>query len=136
MNFQRILSKIVGLSLVVGCGLAAAQTDASKAGATRDQVKMERTEFLRTHVYDAGRQDWMLKPGFEAPTGVMSRAEIKAARDQFLSMHRWNAGAQEWVKLPGPREMSKVTRAQVKMERDMFIKTMMFNNETGTWSAR
>ncbi len=136
MKDQRLLSTLIGMSLATTVGLVSAQTSATKTEESRSQVKMDRDEFLKTHTYDAGRQEWMLKPGVQTPTGVTPRAEITAARDKFLSMHRWNAGSQDWVKLPGPREMSKVSRSQVKMERDAFTKTMVFNNETGLWSPR
>ena len=132
MKYQTLLSTLVGISLATALGVTAAQT----TPATRGQVKMEREEFLKTHRYDAGMMDWVVKPGVEAPAGVMTRDEIIAARDKFLAMHRYNAGTQDWVKLPGPRDMSTLTREQVKKETAAFSKTMVFNNETATWSKR
>ncbi len=131
MRHQRLFSTLVGIGLATGVSLTFAQATTS-----REQVKMERSEFLKSHRYDAGTMDWVLKPGMEAPAGVMSRAEIIAERDKFLSENRWTGSTQGWVQLSAPRDMSKVSRSQVKMERDAFTKTMTFNNETGLWSPK
>jgi hypothetical protein len=131
MKYQKLLSTLVGIGLATGVSLSFAQATPS-----RDQVKMERSEFLKSHRYDAGTMDWVLKPGMEAPAGVMTRAEIIAERDKFLSTHRWTGSTQGWVQLQTPREMSKVTRTQVKMEVEAFRKTMTFNNETGQWMPK
>ena len=77
------LLSALAAAVLAASGLAPAQTTPAnpESTLTRAQAKMERDEFLKTHRYDTGTENWVLKSGVEAPAGVKSRAEIKAHRD-------------------------------------------------------
>jgi len=88
----------------------------------RVQVKMERDEFFRTHRWDHGSTQWVLKDEALPPQGVKSRAEIKAERDAFLRTHKWDR-EQGWVPLKLERNLSTRTRAEVRAEAAQFART-------------
>jgi hypothetical protein len=133
------LSNLVALAIATTSTISLAQTSSEKAApsATRNEIKMERQEFMKSHRYDDVLEIWTLKPEYEAPAGMKTRAEIIAERNTFLSMNRYDAGTQEWVKLPGsPRDMSTMTRDQVKRERDAFSSTHTFDNTLGVFTLK
>jgi len=115
-------------------GLLAAQTNASPQGETRQQVKTERDEFLKTHRWDGLTETWVLKKGVEPPAGVRSRADLKAERDKFLSLNRWDDIKGTWVPIKGqpPRNVSTMSREQVRSETRQFLRTHEWDeiNET------
>lgn len=93
MKRLQVLPVILGLSFALTAGMANAQATGGAAGAaplTREQVKMDRDEFMRMHRWDATSDNWILSPDVEAPAGMKSRAEVKAERDEFLRSHSWN----------------------------------------------
>lgn len=101
---------------------------------SRAQVKIELSEFKRTHRYDAGKEVWVLKDEFETPIGMKSRTEIKKERDEFLRNNRWNTVQERWEPLNGvPRDLDRLPRAKVKSERDAFLKTHRFDEQTSAW---
>ena len=123
----------LGSALVAGVlaisGLAQAQTTLS-----RDQVKMERNEFLKTHRYDTATENWVLKSGVEPPAGIKSRSEIKALRDEFLRNNRFDTATETWAPIKG--ETSKVStksRREVKEETLNFVRTHHWDDVTETW---
>lgn len=132
-----VASVVFGLFFAFTGGLAQAQGTSDTAAAaplTRDQVKMERDEFLRTHQWDAVAENWVLKKGMEAPAGVKTRAEVKAERDTFLRNNRWNPVTSDWEPLTkGPRDMSKMSREQVRNETRQFVRTHQWDDVKGAW---
>lgn len=138
-SIGRVLPLAFGLLFAVTAGTASAQTAADAPGAapaTRDQVKKERDEFLRTHSYDERNDEWVLKPGVkvEPPAGVKTRAEIKAERDAFLRNNRWDTASADWVPLKnGPRELSTLTRQQERAETLQFVRTHHWDSENDMW---
>jgi hypothetical protein len=112
--------------------------ESTTAPLTRAQVKMDRDEFLKTHLWQA-EGGWLLKPGVQPPEGVtaptLTRAQVKMDRDEFIKTHQWQAEV-GWMLKPGmePPEGVKapiLTRTQVKMDRDEFLKTHQWQNEVG-----
>jgi hypothetical protein len=139
MRTSILSSTIIALAVASVCAPAFSQTSTEKTAApmTRSQVRMDAKDFKNSHRYDEVLEVWTLKPEYDAPKGMKSRAEVAAERDKFLSQNRYDAGLQDWVKLPGaPREMSTMTREEVKRERDAFLSTHTFNSELDTWSLK
>jgi hypothetical protein len=131
-----ITSTLFGVALTAACALSFSQTSSDKAAptASRNEIKMDLQDFKSSHRYDDVLDVWTLKPEYEPPRGMKSRAEIIAERNVFLSMNRYDAGTQNWVKIPGnPRDMSTMSRDQVKRERDAFLSTHMYDNNTSLW---
>jgi len=57
--------------------------------------------------------------------------------DKFLSMHTWDEIGSAYVPVKGaPRDMSKLTRAQVKMETERYLKMYRFDEPTSTFVLR
>lgn len=130
------LPVLLGL-LGAGAGsVVHAQSDAGMTAATptRAQVKMERDEFLRSHRWDAVAENWVLRPEFDAPTGMKSRAEVKAGRDEFLRSNRWDELAGTWVSLKDqPRNLSTMSREQLRAETKQFVHTHRWDELAGSW---
>jgi hypothetical protein len=110
---------------------ADAQADKPK---TREQVKLERDEFLRSHYWSVDEDNWVLRPEFEAPFGVKTREQVKAERNRFLSTHRWDTGEDQWVSVgPEPRDISTLTRDQVRAETREFLRTHDWDMVEEVW---
>jgi hypothetical protein len=68
---------------------------------------------------------------------VASREEIKAMRDKFLSMNTWDELNGRYVPVKGaPRDMSKLTREEVKKETEQHLKMYRFVEASSTWVLR
>jgi hypothetical protein len=137
MKYPQTLQLTLGLCLVASASLAQAQSTtaiSTQAPMTREQVKMDRNEFLKSHTWDVRNNVWTLKPGYEAPEGVKSRADVKTERDKFLGANKWDRHTSQWVAISGtPRPMSSLTREQVKTETDQFMRMYSWDEETGAW---
>ena len=132
------LATAVSAALMFGAA-AHAQTAASPAAAapTREAVKMETADFLRTHRWDDDMSVWVLKSGVDAPTGVKPRAEVKAERDSFLRANRWSNETSTWVPVKGgSRDLGTMSRAQVAAETRQFLATHTFDEEKGAYVAK
>ena len=57
-------------------------------------------------------------------------------RDKFLSMNRWNEGESKYVSLTAPRDMSKLTRAQVQAETTRFLKMYRYDEGNNNYVLR
>lgn len=129
---------LVALAIASASGYVQAQ-DASQARAdslTREQVRMETKEFLKTHRWDEPSDTWVLKTGVEPPTGVVSRAVVKAQRDEFLRNNRWDEPNDMWVpRKPVPPTISTLNRAQVRADTIAFTRTHHWDEEAGQWVA-
>lgn len=139
MDAQSVLKTIplaTALTAVLTFGaVAQAQTAASPAAPpTREAVKMETADFLRTHRWDDDMSAWVLKSGVDAPAGVKPRAEVKAERDTFLRENRWNNETSTWVPVKGgARDLGTMPRAQVAAETKQFLATHTFDEEKGAY---
>ena len=138
MKFS-ITPSLVAAGLVLGLSaftLAPASALAQGSSTTRAQIKMDRDTFLSMARWDESGGTWVLKDNMAMPAGVPSSEEVKAMRDTFLSMNAWSE-ANGWVPVKGgPRDMSKLTREQVKAEGVAFLKTHRFDESTSTWLAK
>jgi hypothetical protein len=135
---RRYIRRSHAFPLWLGLALAApllvhAQTTAP-APLTREQVKMERDEFMKTHRYDPVTENWVMKPGFEAPVGVKSRTEVRAERDAFLRKHRYDMADNQWVPLTDEEaKVSNKPRAQVREETRQFMRTHQWDTAKEAW---
>lgn len=124
------------LSLCVGftTDMAYAQSAGDKAAApmTREQVKRDRDEFVKTHRYDTVSENWVLKPEFEPPTSMKTRAEVKAERAEFMKTHRYDPVDEIWLSLKGEPK-SNLSREQVRAETAQFVRTHEWDDDAGTW---
>jgi|GEM_PF-2027994 hypothetical protein len=140
MKRLRVMSLLLaGLFVASTAGVVTAQNTGDKpaTSVTREQVKMERDEFLRTHEYDPDIDNWVLKPGIDAPTGMKPRADVKAERNDFLRNNRWDDATSSWVSLKGkPRKMSTLSREQVRNETRQFNRTHRYDEINSTWVAK
>lgn len=126
-----------GLLLISPATLVYAQTDSPAAmPLTREQVKRERDEFIRTHRYDTASENWVLKEGMEPPKSMKTRAEVKAERDAFLRSHRYDQASEMWVPIEKPRDRSTLTREQVREETRQFLRTHSWDPVKDTWVAK
>ena len=132
---HRVRSSSVVLSLVLASvtGVAFAQTAATMP-ATRNEVKMDRDEFLKTHTFDPLGDGWMLKKEFEPPKGVKTRAEVKAMSDDFMRNNRFDTLTTKWVPLgKSPRDMGKMSREEIRQETEYFTRTHYYDQLTEKW---
>lgn len=136
MKRLQALPLLMGLLFASTAGMVNAQTTGDKAGAstTREQVKMERDEFIKTHHYDEVTSNWVLNSGSEPPAGMKSRAEIKAERDEFLRNNKYDTRLDVWVPLKAqPRDLSTMSREEVSKETRHFVRTHHWDDISGTW---
>ena len=137
MKRLQVLPVIWGLSFALTAGMANAQATGGAAGAaplTREQVKMDRDEFMRMHRWDATSDNWVLKSDIEAPAGMKSRAEVKAQREEFMRNNRWNQATEHWEPMNNaPRDLSKMSRAQVSAETIQFSRTHQWDDDKSDW---
>jgi hypothetical protein len=135
------MKRLLALPLLLGMALAAsplvnAQTTAAtpQAPLTREQVKIERNEFLKTHRYDAHTENWVMKPEFEAPAGMKTREQVRAERDEFLRNNRFDYPSGLWVPLKGSNAPeSTKTRAQMREETRQFVRTHEWDSVKEVW---
>lgn len=101
---------------------------------TRERVKFETSEYLRTHQFDEIANTWVLKPGFEPPVGVKSRDEVRDEREQFLRNNRYDDATSSWVSLKGePRNLSKLSRERVRFETSEFLRSYRWDEVNNGW---
>lgn len=129
MKRSTVLPMLIGIGFALASGTISAQE-------TRAKVKMDRDEFLKTHQWDEQRATYIMKSSAEPPAGVKTRAEIKAERDAFLSKNRFDEPSSRWVPLKTERDMSTLTRQQVKRDAEMFNRTHTWNSETATYTMK
>lgn len=135
MKSWHALPLLVAMLVGSTASLVHAQSDAAKAETplTREQVKQDRDEFIRTHRWDQKGENWVLKSGMEPPTGMKTRATVKAERDEFMRTHRWDLKSDSWIPTETPKNMSTLTRAQVKADTQRFLSTHEWDARTEEW---
>ncbi len=140
MKFKQALHPLLLCAALATVGGVHAQTSmatpamTSAASPSRMQVKMERDEFLKTHVRDERSGEWKLRAGVEAPAGVKTRSEVTAARDEYLRTHRWDQSRGGWMPITGiERAPSNTTRAQMRSDTARFLSTHRWDEGTDTW---
>lgn len=107
---------------------------------TRAEVKADCVQFMKTHTWNEGLGNWVLKTGARPPEGVVTREQVRAERNAFLATHTWNDGKSMWVPIPGkardvasePLACSQ-TRADVQKDCQAFLKTHRFDEGKGAY---
>lgn len=133
MTKRTYLSSLILSAVLVALSAAtyAQTTSTPGVSATRNEVRMERDEFLKTHKYDEINSEWIPHAPFSSD---YSRAEVRAARDKFLSMNRWDEANDDFTPMVDtPRNMSTVSPAARKMETMQFMRTHMWDNGSSAW---
>lgn len=134
MNPVPAVPLLLALVLSLPSGLAWSQKAPAPEPVVRMQVNMERSEFLKTHRWDAPTDLWMLRNGVEPPAGVMPRADVRAARDEFLRLHRWDVSRNGWLSLKtAPRNLSAMTSDQMRQETRQFLATYRWDEPAARW---
>jgi len=131
MKINLPLVASLGVCMALVGGTASAQTPEELACAkTRAEVRADCVQFLKTHVWDDGVGNYVLKSGARTPEGVKSREDIRMERNKFLAANRWNDAKSMWEPIPGkardvaaePLECGKV-RGEVQKDCAAFLKT-------------
>jgi hypothetical protein len=122
-------------TLLAGALLSLSFT-AGADGLSREQVRMDRDAFLSMMRWDELTGMWVLKPGFEPPAGIKTRAEVIRMREEFLRMNRYDESTSSWVPLKSAREMSTLSRDQVNMETVRFTMMYRWDEQRSEWLPR
>ena len=103
----------------------------SGSGATRAQVQTECANFMKTHEWSETKSAWVLKPGMKAPArSAKTSAQIEAETAAFLKSNRWDESKSRFVPVSGaPRDVSKMSREEVRKETAAFMQTHEWNEE-------
>jgi len=126
---------------LVGGTVSAQAPEEVTCAKTRAEVRTDCIQFMKTHRWNEGVGNWVLKSGVRPPEGVRSREEVKAERDKFLAVNRWNDGKTMWEPRAGKIDMSKedmscdLTRADVRADCKAFMKTHHFDEGLGMYVA-
>lgn len=136
---QWLRAVAIGAALAAA-GAAQAQTAAADPTCprTRAEVRNECIAFMKTHQWSEEAGDWVLKAGGKAaaklPEGVTPRDKIRAERDAFLRANKWNEASATWEPLGAkPREVSKLSRAEVQKETQAFMRTHQWDETAGSY---
>lgn len=137
MKRLHITPLLISLLLATSAGFVSAQNPNGNAETMAMQLKMERGEFHKMFVWDAGTDTWVMRAGVQPPAGVKSRAEVKAERDAYLASNHWDDGKSRWVPIQGaPRNMSTLSRDEVKAQTTAFLRTHRYDEGTSKWTER
>lgn len=109
---------------------ATAQTQS--APKSRDEVRKETADFLKTHQWDETNGRWM--PEDNLPAGASpTRAQVRDELHVFLRNNRWDDRRGRWVPLKPQRRLSTLTREQVRAETEVFLRTHHWDDMAGGW---
>lgn len=136
MKRLQAIPLLLGLLFASTAGVVSAQSAGgmTSASPTREQIKMERDEFIKTHRWDEVSSNWVLNSGYEPPVGMKSRAEVEAERDEFLRNNKYDMRVNDWVPLKTqPRDLSTMSRAEVRSETRHFTRTHRWDDTASAW---
>ena len=92
----------IALSLLIGS--VAFNTHAATAAAgdpaaspTRNQVRMERDEFLRNNKWDESAGGWRPLKAAPRDIGGMSREQVRAKARSVMRTHTWDEATEAWL---------------------------------------
>lgn len=145
----RLSTAALAASLLMSGALPQAWSQTAINGAdgakTRAQVVTERDEWLRTHRWDPGLDDWVVKDECKTPAMMCTqdesrgetRQQVREARDDWLRTHRWDPGADEWMLLEAqPRDPGGLTRDQVHRETLEFLRNHEWDDPSSSWKLK
>jgi len=103
----------------------------SGSGVTRAQVQTECANFMKTYEWSDAKSAWVLKPGMKSPArSAKTSAQIEADTAAFLKNNRWDEPRSRFVAISGaPRDVSKMSREELKKETAAFMQTHEWNEE-------
>jgi hypothetical protein len=130
MKFKWTHTIVLASMMAALVGQVQAQTPAGTP------MKMDRETFLSMVYWDEMIGNWVLRPGMEPPAGVLSRKDVLAMRDDWLKMNRWDETNSIWIPLGKARDMSTLTRDQVRMETIMFLMTYKWDEAKSEWTPK
>lgn len=130
LHIPLLLGLMLGLNADMVCAQSPGETAAQAL--TREQVKKERDEFIKTHRYDSETDNWILRKEYEPPANMKTRAQVKAERDEFIKTHRYDPATESWMPLKGEPKSTQ-TRAQVRAEAAQFLRTHTWDDNRSTW---
>ena len=142
MRISLPIAAVIGACLAFGVGSASAQDESLACAKTRAEVRADCNAFMKTHMWDEGKGEWVAKSGGKAaaktPEGVPTRAQIRAERNKFLASNKWDDGKTAWVPIAAPRDMGgdlacDKTRSEVQADCKAFMKTHRFDEGKGTY---
>ena len=120
------------LALLAGTAPPPAAAQADAAPRTREQVRKETADFLKTHQWDETQGLWLPEdnpPGGTSPT----RAQVREALHVFLRNHRWDDRRARWLPLNPQRRLSTLSREQVRAETAALLRTHHWDDIQGAW---
>lgn len=121
---------LTALMLAITPPPAMAQTESSPR--TRDEVRKETRDFLKTHRWDDTNGQWL--PEDNPPPGASpTRAQIREELHVFLRNNRWDDRRSRWVPLKPQRRLSTLSRAQVRAETEALLRTHHWDDAQGGW---
>jgi hypothetical protein len=129
----RWLTLTLSMSLTVSLTLALLLTPSLAAS---QAIAMSRDEFLRTHLWDAQAEAWLLRPGVALPPGVADRGKLLEAREHFLSHHRWVESVGWRSFAVAPRNLDAMPQAERRSETRRFLRTHVWDEQAGRWVIR
>lgn len=136
MKHSRTVALVLSTLLLSVSGLTQAQSLKPPVESSRMAAFMDRDVFLSMHRWDEMTGMWVVKSSIELPKGIMPRAEVMAMVDKFLVMNKWDAQHEQWVSGGTPRDMSKLTREEVRVETIRFLMTHQWDESAGTWVSK
>lgn len=108
---------------------ALAQTEAPR---TREEVRKETLDFLKTHQWDEVNGRWLPEDNLPAGTSP-TRAKVRDELHVFLRNNRWDDRRARWVPLKPQRRLSTLSRAQVRAETEALLRTHHWDDMQGGW---
>lgn len=111
---------------------------AESTAPSRRAVQIDGERFVRSHHWDNAANQWLSNDGSkETPANGKSRQAVSAGLGDFLKNNRWDNVESKWVSLQQkPREISSLTREEVRTETRAFLKTHEFDPITSAWTLK
>ncbi len=78
-------------------------TQDENRGETRQQVREARDDWLRTHRWDPGADEWMLLEAQPRDPGGLTRDQVHRETLEFLRNHEWDDPSSSWKLKPSLR---------------------------------
>jgi len=143
MRYPKLIAQLLGVCVAAALVASCATSGGTAAPGSRAEAKAQRDAFLATHDYDDALDMWVPKPGTaEAAAAAAAkpsetRAEAKQQRDVFLAKNKYDDECACFKPIEGaPRDVSAMSRQDVKAELKEFMRTHEFDDATSTWVAK
>ena len=131
MKQSQTVALILSALLMSTSSVAQAQSLKPPVESSRMAAFMDRDVFLSMHRWDEMTGLWVVKSTIELPKNIMPRSEVMALVDKFLVMNTWDDQHEQWVSGGTARDMSKLTREEVRVETIRFLMTHQWDESSG-----